>query len=55
MRVLSQNAKLGVLIFDEAHVLARLKNFDFRGLLQEITDSYPNISPSSSPDQCPEC
>ena len=44
VRVLSQNAKLGVLIFDEAQVLARLKNLDFRGLLQEITDSYPNIS-----------
>ncbi len=44
VRVLSQNMKLGVLIFDEAHVLARLKNLDFRGLLQEITDSYPNIS-----------
>ncbi|WP_456396130.1 AAA family ATPase [Thermococcus sp.] len=44
VRVLSQNAKLGVLIFDEAQVLARLKNIDFRGLLQEITDSYPNIS-----------
>ena len=44
IRVLSQNAKLGVLIFDEAQVLARLKNLDFRGLLQEITDSYPNIS-----------
>ncbi|WP_461866823.1 AAA family ATPase [Thermococcus sp.] len=44
IRVLSQNARLGVLIFDEAQVLARLKNLDFRGLLQEITDSYPNIS-----------
>ncbi|AHL22611.1 AAA family ATPase [Thermococcus nautili] len=44
VRVLSQNAELGVLIFDEAQVLARLKNLDFRGLLQEITDSYPNIS-----------
>ena len=44
VRVLSQNARLGVLIFDEAQVLARLKNLDFRGLLQEITDSYPNIS-----------
>ncbi|NJE10378.1 ATP-binding protein [Thermococcus sp. MAR1] len=44
VRVLSENARLGVLIFDEAQVLARLKNLDFRGLLQEITDSYPNIS-----------
>ncbi len=44
VRVLSQNSKLGVLIFDEAQVLARLKNLDFRGLLQEITDSYPNVS-----------
>ncbi len=44
VRVLSQNSRLGVLIFDEAQVLARLKNLDFRSLLQEITDSYPNIS-----------
>lgn len=44
IRVLSENAKLGVLIFDEAQILARLKNVDFRGLFQEITDSYPNIS-----------
>ncbi|NJE02971.1 ATP-binding protein [Thermococcus sp. MV11] len=44
VRVLSQNSRLGVLMFDEAQVLARLKNLDFRGLLQEITDSYPNIS-----------
>ncbi|CAB50045.1 AAA family ATPase [Pyrococcus abyssi] len=44
LRILSQNAKRGLLIFDEAQVLARLKNLDFRGLIQEITDSYPNIS-----------
>lgn len=44
LRVLSQNATRGLLVFDEAQVLARLKNLDFRGLLQEITDSYPNIS-----------
>ncbi|HHI01556.1 MAG TPA: ATP-binding protein [Thermococcus litoralis] len=44
VRVLSQNSTRGLLIFDEAQVLARLKNLDFRGLLQEITDSYPNIS-----------
>ncbi|HIH72191.1 MAG TPA: ATP-binding protein [Thermococcaceae archaeon] len=44
VRVLSQNSARGLLIFDEAQVLARLKNLDFRGLLQEITDSYPNIS-----------
>jgi AAA+ ATPase superfamily predicted ATPase len=44
VRVLSENAKRGVLIFDEAQILARLKNLDFRGLFQEITDSYPNIS-----------
>lgn len=44
LRVLSKNAKKGLLVFDEAQVLARLKNLDFRGFFQEITDSYPNIS-----------
>ncbi|WP_281070666.1 AAA family ATPase [Pyrococcus horikoshii] len=44
VRILSQNSERGLLIFDEAQVLARLKNLDFRGLIQEITDSYPNIS-----------
>lgn len=44
IRLLSENSKLAVLIFDEAQVLARLRNVDFRGLFQEITDSYPNVS-----------
>ncbi|MFA4669463.1 ATP-binding protein [Pyrococcus kukulkanii] len=44
VRVFSENTKRGVIVFDEAQVLARLKNLDFRGLIQEIIDTYTNIS-----------